>query len=344
MTNHTPSISVMIPVGVIDNRFHRCLSALAQCSPPPNEIIVAIDGGDGSGIGVGIGVPVKIVKLAERHGPAAARNLGASNATSDIFLFIDSDVVVATNIITRVRTFFAENPDADALIGSYDDQPSETNLLSQYKNLLHHYVHQMANEEASTFWGACGAIRREAFMHVGGFDESYKIPCVEDIALGYQLTKLGYRIVLKKDLQVKHLKRWSAASLFVTDFVYRGIPWTELILRERKMLNDLNTTYIGRLKVVIAFIIVGQLLLFWHHPFLITGAGELLAALIVMDMPLLRFFRRKRGFIFSILTIPWQLLYHFYSGMAFVCGAAKVVCASQRRVSVENISDEPVAP
>lgn len=30
--------------------------------------------------------------------------------------------------------------------------------------LLHHYVHQTACEQASTFWGACGAIRREVFL------------------------------------------------------------------------------------------------------------------------------------------------------------------------------------
>jgi hypothetical protein len=32
-----------------------------------------------------------------------------------------------------------------------------------------------------------GVVRREAFMLVGGFDESYTRPCIEDIELGYRL-------------------------------------------------------------------------------------------------------------------------------------------------------------
>jgi hypothetical protein len=58
---------------------------------------------------------------------------------------------------------FQNDHDLAAVIGSYDDEPFEPNFLSQYKNLLHHYVHQTANRDASTFWGACGAIRRESF-------------------------------------------------------------------------------------------------------------------------------------------------------------------------------------
>jgi hypothetical protein len=50
------------------------------------------------------------------------------------------------------------------LIGSYDDAPGANNFLSQYKNLFHHYTHQTGSEEASTFWGACGAIRRDVFL------------------------------------------------------------------------------------------------------------------------------------------------------------------------------------
>ena len=32
---------------------------------------------------------------------------------------------------------------------------------------------------------------------------------IEDIELGYRLRKRGYQILLDKDLQVKHLKKWT---------------------------------------------------------------------------------------------------------------------------------------
>ena len=55
---------------------------------------------------------------------------------------------------------FAEDPDLDARIGLYADEPGNSSLLSRYRNLLHHFTHQHSNPEAQTFWGACDAIRR----------------------------------------------------------------------------------------------------------------------------------------------------------------------------------------
>ena len=99
---------------------------------------------------------------------------------------------------------FSENPDLAALIGSYDDAPGEKNFLSQYKNLFHHYTHQHGKVEASTFWGACGAIRREIFLSMAGFNDNYRQPCIEDIEFGYRLKQEGYKIRLCKSIQVKH--------------------------------------------------------------------------------------------------------------------------------------------
>ena len=55
-------------------------------------------------------------------------------------------------------------PALTAVMGSYDDTPSEPGLVSQYRNLLHHFVHQVGREKASTFWAGCGAVRRGAFQ------------------------------------------------------------------------------------------------------------------------------------------------------------------------------------
>jgi cellulose synthase/poly-beta-1,6-N-acetylglucosamine synthase-like glycosyltransferase len=81
-----------------------------------------------------------------------------------VLFFVDADVMVSPDAIERVLGYFHREPEIDALFGSYDDQPAEPNFLSQYRNLLHHYVHQCGREEASTFWGACGAIRRDVFL------------------------------------------------------------------------------------------------------------------------------------------------------------------------------------
>jgi hypothetical protein len=44
-----------------------------------------------------------------------------------------------------------------------------------------------------------------------------------------------------KRMQVTHLKHWTLWSIIKTDVRDRGVPWTELMLREGSVPNDLNT-------------------------------------------------------------------------------------------------------
>lgn len=317
------TLSVIIPVHGKGTTICTCLSSLMKCASQPEEIIVVVDGDAEASVEIAEKFAVKVLRLADQGGPARARNTGARAACSDILYFLDSDVSVKPETITQVKNAFNTFPEIDALIGSYDDDPSESNLLSQYKNLLHHYVHQTSNEEACTFWGACGAIRRDVFMAVNEFDEAYHHPSIEDVELGYRLKKQGYRVIILKELQVKHLKRWSVVSLFTADFFRRGIPWTELILRDRMFLNDLNTTYSNRAKVVLIYLILLMLVAAYWSTMLLSAVGFLCALLVALDLSLYKFFRQKRGLFFAVRTIPWHSFYHFYCGLAFAFGTIR---------------------
>ena len=107
------------------------------------------------------------------------------------------------------RAAFAKDVTLDALIGCYDDDPAEREFLSQYENLMHCFVHQTGNEQASTFWSGCGAIRRDVFLAHSGFDEAYSRLAIEDIELGYRLFQDGRRMMMDKHLRMKHLKKWT---------------------------------------------------------------------------------------------------------------------------------------
>jgi len=325
-----PTISVIIPVHNGGENFRRCLSALTQAEPPPNEIIVVADGDtDDSGrLAKGFGAQVLITPTP--GGPARARNLGARIARGDILFFLDADVVIPPDAMEQIAAAFRAQPELAAIFGSYDDAPAATNFLSQYKNLFHHYVHQTAREEASTFWGACGAIHREVFLALGSFDESYRQPSIEDIELGYRLRQTGHSIRLCKALQVKHLKRWGVVSLLKSDFFHRALPWTELILRDRRFINDLNLRLSSRVSVMLTYGLLGALVGAWWWPGSLAVAGALSLSLLALNTPLYRFFQRKRGLRFAVQTIPWHWFYFFYSGLAFVVGVARYLIHSRR--------------
>jgi cellulose synthase/poly-beta-1,6-N-acetylglucosamine synthase-like glycosyltransferase len=183
--------------------------------------------------------------------------VGARDAAGDVVFFIDADVCIHRDALSRVVLRFATEPDVQAVIGSYDDSPQEQDVLSMYRNLMHRYVHQNGRQEATTFWSGCGAIRRDLFLAFGGFDEGYGRPAIEDIELGYRLHSAGHKIVLDHALEVKHLKCWRFLNLLKTDVFDRGIPWTELILRDGRMPNDLNVQTSQRVSVALAFVLFG---------------------------------------------------------------------------------------
>lgn len=312
-----PTVSVVVPVHQWNQSFTRCLQALLHLRPRPLEIIISVDGElaqlDELSSIEGLTIHASPIPA----GPAAARNAGAAIAKGDILLFIDSDVLPPQDIVSRVARRFSEQPWADAVIGSYDEEPAEANFFSQYKNLAHHWVHQQARPQASTFWTACGAIRRGVFLALGGFDQSYRRPCVEDIELGYRLKNNGGRITLDKNLQVTHLKRWDAYSLFRSDFYDRALPWSELILNRGPFINDLNLTYANRISVALSLVLAISLPAGLIHQSGFVVAGAALIGLLLLNSKLLGYFIRKRGLLFTLKVIPWHWFYLVYSGVAF---------------------------
>jgi GT2 family glycosyltransferase len=318
-----PTVSIVVPVYNGGQHFHRCLASLSQTTPPPAEIIVVADGESDGCWRLAESFATRVIGLPVTGGPARARNQGARAANGDILLFIDSDVAVRADIVRQITAIFTDDPLLTALIGSYDDQPAETNFLSQYKNLLHHYVHQNGCEEGFTFWGACGAIRREIFLALEGFDESYREPSIEDIEFGYRLKQAGHKIRLAKEVQVTHLKRWRALSLLKTDFFHRALPWTELVLQARHLPDDLNLRRSGRLSALLACGLVSSVLAaFWSRQALAIAA--LLALLLLsINASLYLFFYRKRGAKFTLGAIPWHWFYFVYGALAFSIGTVR---------------------
>jgi glycosyltransferase involved in cell wall biosynthesis len=236
------------------------------------ECIVVDDGSTDDSVKIANQHGAKVLSTNGRFGPARARNLGAKAASGDIVVFLDADVSVYPDTISKIIAEFTQDPELDAVMGSYDLSPSAPNFISQYRNLLHCFVHQHSNRGATTFWSGCGAIRRQVFLDAGGFDEThYHAPAIEDIELGYRLTAANRKLALSADIMVKHLKRWSLRSMIETDFFHRAIPWSELAFRSGQMPNDLNLRISQRISVVLAFlaVLLGVYQTFrWHVHFL----------------------------------------------------------------------------
>jgi GT2 family glycosyltransferase len=313
-------VAVIVPVGGAAPAWSRCAESLARLDPAPGEIVAVIDGANEALARTAAEIGARVVVLEERGGPARARNRGGQESSRDVLLFLDSDVEAPADLVARVAQTCAEDRDLTALFGSYDDAPADPGFVSQYRNLLHHFVHQNGREEASTFWAGCGAVRSRAFQEVGGFDEGYADPSIEDIELGARLIRAGHAIRLVKDLQVKHLKKWGLTGMLHTDLWRRGVPWTELMLREGQMVNDLNVKTGDRISVVMAFVAVGALVTAWKWPALLGVASLALLSMLGLNAGLFHFFRRRRGLLFAVKAIPLYWAFLLTAGSGFALG------------------------
>lgn len=313
-------ISVIVPVYNGAKFLPSCLDAIFATDDVTFEVIVIDDGSTDESARISRDRGASVVPSERpKSGPAAARNLGAGLAKGEILLFVDADVVVAPGTLKQVADRFEEQPEISALFGSYDDKPAEKNFLSQYKNLQHHFVHQNSSSEASTFWSGLGAIRRDVFLSAGGFDCSqFQVPSIEDIELGVRLRQAGHRILLAKDIQATHLKKWEIVSLLRTEIFCRAIPWSKLILTRQGMINDMNLKTADRASaLLVALLGAAVALMLWKPAFGLVAVGAAIA-LVYLNGDAFRFFAKARGAWFAALTFPWLLTYFFYSGTAFV--------------------------
>jgi glycosyltransferase involved in cell wall biosynthesis len=263
----------------------------------------------------------RVIEIAGPRGPAVARNVAAASAKGDVLLFVDADVVASTEAVQRVARIFGSDPNLAALFGAYDEDPGAPGFFSQYKNLAHRFFHRESGGPATTFWAGFGAVRRSAYVAIGGFDERFERPSIEDIDLGYRLTAAGYTILLDPSLAVCHLKRWTLSSMIKSDVFDRGIPWTQLILRYGQLGSDnLNVKSSYKICVVVAYLSVASLVLAGIDTRFLGGAALGLAVLAFLGRDYYRFFMEKRGVAFALRVFPLHILYHLYNGMSFAIG------------------------
>jgi GT2 family glycosyltransferase len=279
-------LAAIVPATDRPATLERCLSAIRAADEPPEQVAV--------------------VDEAPGPGPAAARNAGGMGADADVLVFVDADVLVHPDAFVRVRRAFERDPGLGALFGSYDDAPAPGGVVSDFRNLLHHHVHQAGAGPASTFWAGLGAIRRELFEAYGGFDaERYPRASIEDIELGCRLSAAGVRIGLDPDLLGRHLKKWTLATMIETDLLLRGAPWVALMLGSEASRSALNLGW--RHRASAAAVGLGALALARGRG---RTAAAAVAGLVVLNRDFYGLLLRRQGPAGAVAGVGLHALHH----------------------------------
>jgi GT2 family glycosyltransferase len=282
------------------------------------EVIVYDDGATDRTNAIAAGASARLLcNNGPPRGPAHGRNAGAALARSDLLLFVDADVVIASDALDKLLASVADGT-AAAAFGSYDDRQVSLRATSIYANLRHHFFHQNSSRDATTFWAGIGLIDRRIFMAIGGFDaEMFAKASIEDVELGVRLSAAGHRIRLVPEAVGTHHKDWSLWQVWYSDVVRRAYPWSCLIADGRTAGADLNVVTSERITALFALAVPALVLLGFITPVMLVAAAVATACYIGRNRRFFAFLAKRTSLPTLVSSVAMHWSYHCYASVTF---------------------------
>jgi hypothetical protein len=156
-TRQMHSISIIIPAYNSGEQLTECLQAIRESSFLPLEIIVVDDSSTDDTRERAVDDATYVLDSGGRRGPGSL-GISVQNRLPATFFFLSTPTsACGRDTIERIAHRFDSDPTLDAVIGSYDRFPRCWDFLSQYRNLMHAYVHQNGEAHASNLldWVRC---------------------------------------------------------------------------------------------------------------------------------------------------------------------------------------------
>ena len=225
-------ISIVIPCHNSERSLKQCLDSVFLINCTANyEVIIVDDASGDQTVAIAKNYPCRIFTLRSNNGAAYARNYGAKEAIGELLVFIDSDVVVKSDILTLFLGNYSRDQ-VDGVVGFFAESNPYSDYFSQYKSLYCYYKYcQLKNNDVSAFNTAVAAIKKSVFVQVDGFDES--LSACEDNEFGERLFQNGFHIYIDNNIKVLHLKQFTFLSLLRNDY-RKSVSLSEILFSSIK--------------------------------------------------------------------------------------------------------------
>jgi glycosyltransferase involved in cell wall biosynthesis len=209
--------SVIIPAYNAQSTLPALLASLSKQSCQEDfEVIVVDDCSTDATAAICLRFGCKLICCAKNCGPASCRNLGAARATGEFLVFTDSDCIVSPDWLQCFERALALKG-SEVIMGKLVLLPST--LLGEAISALgfpaggslgFEKVWRVCEEGYTRSLSSCNfAIRRDIFMKLGGFDQSFPYAGGEDSFLAHSLVEAGFRIRYRPEVIAYHPARQS---------------------------------------------------------------------------------------------------------------------------------------
>ncbi len=202
MSQDKPLISVIVPAYNAEKTIKGCIDSLLKQSYRMYEVIVVDNNStdDTRRILESFGEKIKTLKEVKK-GSFAARNTGVKNSNGEVIAFVDADCIVENNWLDKLTEPLLSGGEVAAYGGSVDAQET------RWSRMEHVYEESIIDGFSEGGYIQMGdtknlAIKRDVFLGIGGFDESYEWS--GDTDFGLRLAEAGHRIRRVRECRVKH--------------------------------------------------------------------------------------------------------------------------------------------
>lgn len=201
-----------------EHYLHACLESLVALGDELDEILVVDNGSTDRSVALTRQrfPAVRVIELGTNGGPCVARNAGMQAARNNYVLAVDNDAVLLATTLQQLKDALLDRPDAVAAQprSVYADDPTRVH----YNGGRFHYVglfslrnfavpiaeaEGAALEDVDGLIAICVLIRRDVFLSVGGYDESFFI-LFEDFDLSMRLRIAGHALLSVETAIVLH--------------------------------------------------------------------------------------------------------------------------------------------
>lgn len=313
-----PYLSLIIPSYNNPEAVGRLLASIGASTRAPSYEVIIVDDGSNKRykkilarlVKTGAKHPLRIVTLKKNQGPAVARNRGVAKAVGEFVVFLDADVEVFPDTLAQAAKVFRDDPDVVALTGVWVKEQKTRAFFPNFKALRDwsYWINERDNSGYYYLFSTrIAAIKRSVFLRLGGFDETYPAPLVEDIELTYRIAR-RYAIIFAPLVRVRHEFEgfWPIAK----KYFLRAYFWTKLYAKRKKFdpvattLQEAVTTLSGAGVVVLGMALLVFPIL--YAPFLIF-----LALHLFLVRRFLIFVYKEKGLVFAMES--------FFVGLALYC-------------------------
>lgn len=231
---NSPLVSVIIVNWNGSIQIKECLESLLKISYNNYEIIVSDNGSTDGSLEYFIKVKNKFPKLivvrnGKNLGYAEGNNVGYKEATGDLILFLNNDVVADKNFLEPLVTALMSSEKIGAVQPKILMLPKRDTIdsVGSYfltSGFLYHFGHNKEDQkkyqhqaEIFTMKGACMLFRKSVLGKIGVFDKDY-FAYYEETDLCQRTWIAGYKIFYIPASKIYH-KGGQTSSKLPTDFV-----------------------------------------------------------------------------------------------------------------------------